>query len=67
MKKEYIRRVNEENVVFKAKCWYVIKAFSSRAVTLRYRARIINWTKSELEALNRNTRKFLTIPGTLPT
>ena len=66
MKKEYIRRVNDENVVFTAKCWYVIKAFSSRAVTLlRYRGRIINWTKSELEALDRNTRKILTIPGTL--
>ena len=66
MKKEYIRRVHEENVVLKAKCWYVIKAFSSRAVSLlRYSGRIINWTKSELEELDRNTRKSLTIPGTL--
>ena len=42
----------------------IISAINSRAVSIvRYEARIISWTKMELEELDRKTRKLMTMYG----
>ena len=65
MKKEYIRRV-KKTLSSKLNAGNVIKAINGWAVSLlRYSGGIVNWTKSELAELDRNTRKLLTIHGAL--
>ena len=63
--KEYIRRLrkvlksklNAENLVSGANTWAVS--------LLRYSAAFISWRKSELQAIDRKTRKLFTIYGAL--
>ena len=44
--------------------WNVILAINSRAVSIaRYEAGILSWTKTELEQLDRRTRKLMTMHG----
>ena len=63
LKKEYIRRVRN---VLKSKLnrGNIISAINSRAVSIvRYGVGIIKWTKNELEELDRETRKLMTMYG----
>ena len=63
LKKEYIRRVRN---VLKSRLngGNIISAINSRVVsTVKYGAGIIKWTKNELEELDRNTRKLMTMYG----
>ena len=59
--KEYLRRIRK---ILKSKLngGSIVSAINSRAVSLvRYGAGIIRWIKDELRALDRKTRKLLTI------
>lgn len=61
LQREYFRRVRK---ILKSKLngGNVIMAINSRAVsTIRYGAGIIEWTKEELQGIDRKTRKLLTI------
>ena len=61
--KEYVRRLR---TILKSKLngGNIISAITSRAVTIiRYGAGIIEWTNAELQALDRKTRKMLTMHG----
>ena len=61
VQKEYFRRVRK---ILKSKLngGNIIKAINARAVSvIRYSAGIIDWTKEELQIMNRKTRKLLTI------
>ena len=61
--KEYVRRLR---TIFKSKLngGNIISAINSRAVSIvRYGASIIGWTNAELQALDRRTRKMLTMYG----
>ena len=61
--KEYVRRLR---TILKSKLngGNIISAITSRAVSIiRYGAGIIEWTKAELQALDRKTRKMLTMHG----
>ena len=61
IKKEYIRGVRN---LLKSKLngWNIILAIISRAVSIvRFGAKIISWTKMELEELDRKTRKLITM------
>ena len=61
--KEYVRRLR---TILKSKLngGNIISAINSRAVSIiRYGAGIIGWTKAELQALDRKTRKMLTMYG----
>ena len=65
IKKEYFRRMkrtlrsglNGRNVILAINSWAVS--------VLRYGAGVINWTKAELQELDRKTRKTLTMHGAL--
>ena len=61
--KEYVRRLR---TILKSKLngGNIISAINSRAVSIiRCGAGIIGWTKAELQALDRKTRKMLTMYG----
>ena len=61
LKKEYYRRLRK---ILKSKLngGNIIEAINSRAVSvIRYGAGIIEWTKEELQGIDRKTRKLLTI------
>ena len=61
--KEYVRRLR---TILKSKLngGNIISAINSRAVSIiRYGAGIIGWTKADLQALDRKTRKMLTMYG----
>ena len=61
VRKEYFRRVKK---ILKSKLngGNTIKAINSRAVSIiRYGAGIVDWTKEELQEMDRKTRKLLTI------
>ena len=61
IRKEYLRRVKK---VLKSKLngGNTIKAINTWAVSLvRYAAGIVNWTKAELDEIDRKTRKIMTI------
>ena len=61
IQKEYFRRVRR---ILKSKLnsGNTILATNSRAVSLiRYGAGIISWTKSELQKIDRKTRKLMTV------
>ena len=61
LKREYIRRVRK---ILKSKLngGNIIQAINARAVSIiRYGAGIINWRVDELKAVDRKTRKLLTI------
>ena len=61
LKQEYYRRIRK---ILKSKLngGNTISAINSRAVSIiRYGAGIIDWTKSELDQMDRKTRKLLTI------
>ena len=63
--KEYIRRLRK---VLKSKLngGNLVCGVNSWAVSLlRYSAAFVNWRKSELQAIDRKTRKLFTICGTL--
>ena len=63
--KEYFRRIRK---ILKSKlnAGNTITAINSRAVSLiRYGAGILDWTKDEMRAMDRKTRKLLTIYRTL--
>ena len=65
LKKEYIRRVRS---ILKSKLngGNIIQAINARAVSIiRYGAGIISWRVDELKAVDRKTRKLLTIYGAL--
>ena len=65
LQNEYYRRLksilksklNGKNVIMAKNTW--------AASVLRYGAGVINWTKAELESIDRNTRKQMTIYGML--
>ena len=61
--KEYYRRITK---ILKASlnAGNTIQAISARAVSIiRYGAGIVAWRKNESEAINRKTRKLLTMYG----
>ena len=61
IRKEYIRRVRH---VLKSKLngMNTFSAINSRAVVVvRYSAEVVQWRKSELQEIDRKTRKLLTI------
>ena len=61
VRKEYFRRVKK---ILKSKLngGNTIKAINSRAVSIiRYGAGIVDWTKEELQEMDRKTRNLLTI------
>ena len=63
--KEYIRRLRN---VLKSKlnCWNLVRGVNTWAVSLlRYSAAFVSWRKSELQAIDRKTRKLFTIYGAL--
>ena len=63
--KEYIRRLRK---VFKSKLngGNLVHGVNTWAVSLlRYSAAFVSWRKSELEAIDRKTRKLFTIYGAL--
>ena len=61
VRKEYFRRV-KKILKSKLKGGNTIKAINSRAVSIiRYGAGIVDWTKEELQEMDRKTRKLLTI------
>ena len=63
IKKEYIRRVRNK-LKSKLNGGNIISAVNSRAVSIvRCGAGIINWTKMELEELDRRTKKLMTMYG----
>ena len=65
LQNEYYRRLkripksklNRKNVIMTVYTWAVSR--------LRYGAGVINWTKAELESIDRKTRKRMTIYGML--
>ena len=63
--KEYIRRLRK---VLKSNlnCGNLVRGVNTWAVSLlRYSAAFVSWSKSELQAIDRKTRKFFTIYGVL--
>ena len=61
--KEYIRRIRKI-LGSKLNGGNIITAINSWAVSvIRYGAGIINWTKAELQQMDRKTRKLLTMYG----
>ena len=61
IKKEYYRRVRQLTSS-KLNGGNTIRAINSRAVSLvRYSAGILKWTKDELKAIDRKTRKIMTM------
>ena len=61
IKKEYIRGVRNK-LKSKLNGGNIISAIISRAVSIvRFGAKIISWTKMELEELDRKTRKLMAI------
>ena len=63
--KEYIRRIRK---VFKVKTewWNLVHGVNAWAVSLlRYSAAFVSWRKSELQAIDRKTRKLFTIYGAI--
>ena len=63
--KEYIRRLRN---VLKSKlnCGNLVRGVNTWAVSLlRYSAAFVSWRKSELQAIDRKTRKLFTIYGAL--
>ena len=65
IKKEYFRRVK---LILKSKlnAGNVVMAVNSRALSLvRYCAGIVEWTKAELQEMDRKTRKIFTINRSL--
>ena len=61
--KEYFRRLRTI-LKWKLNGGNIISSINSRAVLIiRYGAGIMGWTKAELQALDRKTRKMLTIYG----
>ena len=63
--KEYIRRLGK---VFKSKLnsGNLVRTVNTSAVSLlRYSAAFVSWRKSELQAIDRKTRKLFTIYGAL--
>ena len=63
--KEYIRRIRK---VLKSKVngGNLVHGVNTQAVSLlRYSAAFVSWTKSELQAIDRKTRKLFTIYGSL--
>ena len=61
--KEYVRRIRKI-LASKLNGGNIITAINSWAVSvIRYGAGIVNWTKAELQQMDRKTRKLLTMYG----
>ena len=58
--KEYIRR-KRKDLKSKLNGGNLVRGVNWAVSLLRYSAAIVSWRKSELQAINRKTRKFFTI------
>ena len=63
--KEYVRRLRKVSKS-KLNVWELVRGVNTWAVSLlRYSAAFVSWEKSELQAIDRKTRKLFTIYGAL--